>query len=53
MFLFNFTCPLRCPRVPPGVRVPQVEYHCPTVRFTTAFTQSHTYLQIIPILSSL
>jgi hypothetical protein len=23
---FNFTYPLRCLRVPPGVRVPQVEY---------------------------
>jgi hypothetical protein len=25
---FKFTYPLRCLRVPPGVRVPQVEYHC-------------------------
>jgi hypothetical protein len=25
---FNFTNPLRCLRVPPGVRVPHVEYHC-------------------------
>jgi hypothetical protein len=27
VFFFNFTYPLRCLRVPPGVRVPQVEYH--------------------------
>ncbi|KDR16462.1 Synaptic vesicle membrane protein VAT-1-like protein-like, partial [Zootermopsis nevadensis] len=26
-FFLNFTYPLRCLRVPPGVRVPQVEYH--------------------------
>jgi hypothetical protein len=25
--IFNFTYPLRCLRVPPGVRLPQVEYH--------------------------
>jgi hypothetical protein len=25
---FNVTYPLRYIRVPPGVRVPQVEYHC-------------------------
>jgi hypothetical protein len=24
---FNVTYPLRCLRIPPGVRVPQVEYH--------------------------
>jgi hypothetical protein len=28
MFFSNFTYPLRCLHVPPGVRVPQVEYHC-------------------------
>ena len=27
-FFFNFTYPLICLRFPPGVRVPQVEYHC-------------------------
>jgi hypothetical protein len=27
-FLFNFTYPVRCFRLPLGVRVPQVEYHC-------------------------
>jgi hypothetical protein len=27
MLILNFTCPLRCLRVPPGVRVPPVEYH--------------------------
>jgi hypothetical protein len=26
---FNFSFSLRCLRVTPGVRVPQVEYHCP------------------------
>jgi hypothetical protein len=25
---FNYTHPLRCLLVPPGVRVPPVEYHC-------------------------
>jgi hypothetical protein len=29
MLILNFTYPLRCVRVPPGVRVPPVEYHCP------------------------
>jgi hypothetical protein len=28
MLTLNFTYPLRCLRVPPGVRVPPVEYHC-------------------------
>jgi hypothetical protein len=28
MLILNFTYPLRC-RVPLGVRVPPVEYHCP------------------------
>jgi hypothetical protein len=26
-YFFNFTSPLRCLRVPPGVRVRQVKYH--------------------------
>jgi hypothetical protein len=29
IYFFNFTYPLRCLRVPPGVHVPQVEYHWP------------------------
>jgi hypothetical protein len=28
IYFFNFTYPLRCLRVPPEVRVPQVEFHC-------------------------
>jgi hypothetical protein len=28
MLILNFTYPLRCLRVPLGVRVPPVEYHC-------------------------
>jgi hypothetical protein len=28
VFFFNFEYPLRCLHVPPGVRVPQVEYQC-------------------------
>jgi hypothetical protein len=28
IYFFNFTYPLKCFRVPPGVPVPQVEYHC-------------------------
>jgi hypothetical protein len=28
MLILNFTYPLRCLRVPPGVPVPPVEYHC-------------------------
>jgi hypothetical protein len=28
MLISNFTYPLRCLRVPPGVSVPPVEYHC-------------------------
>jgi hypothetical protein len=28
IYFFNFAYPLRCLHVPPGVRVPQVEYHC-------------------------
>jgi hypothetical protein len=27
MLILNFTYPLRCLRIPPGVRVPPVEYH--------------------------
>jgi hypothetical protein len=28
VYFFNFTYPLRCLGESPGVRVPQVEYHC-------------------------
>jgi hypothetical protein len=28
MLILNFTYPLRCRRVPLGVSVPPVEYHC-------------------------
>jgi hypothetical protein len=28
MLILNFTYPLRCLRVPAGVRVPPVEHHC-------------------------
>jgi hypothetical protein len=28
MLILNFTYPLRCRRIPLGVRVPPVEYHC-------------------------
>jgi hypothetical protein len=41
---FNFTYPLRCLRVPPGVRVPQVEYHwCigPRRRISTLSVKRH------------
>jgi hypothetical protein len=31
IYFFNFTNPLRCLRVPPGVRVPEVEYHWASV----------------------
>jgi hypothetical protein len=29
-FVFNFTCPLRRPRVPLWVRIPEAEDHCST-----------------------
>ena len=35
IYFFNFTYPLRCLRVPPGVRLPQVEYHCFTPSWFT------------------
>jgi hypothetical protein len=37
---FNFTYPLRCLRVPPGVRVPQVEYHCSSVEIAKVCVMS-------------
>jgi hypothetical protein len=37
-FIFNFTYPLKCLRGPPGVRVPQVEYHCYILH-----THTHTH----------
>jgi hypothetical protein len=33
MLILNFTYPLRCLRVPLGVRVPPVQYHCSRFRF--------------------
>jgi hypothetical protein len=38
IFIFlNFTYPLRCLRVTPGVHVPQVEYHCSKASCLTSF----------------
>jgi hypothetical protein len=42
MLILNFTYPLRCRRVPLGVRVPPVEYHCPKPLFYFTTGQCET-----------
>jgi hypothetical protein len=42
-YFFNFAYPLRCLRVPPGVRVPQVEYHCYNGRVQTCQVRRRTF----------
>jgi hypothetical protein len=47
-FLFsNFTYPLRCLREPPGVSVPQVEYHCSRPSSLLVSEHAHVFILII------
>jgi hypothetical protein len=43
MLILNFTYPLRCLRVPPGVRVPPVEYHWSKATVRSISNNSYVY----------